>query len=49
MDGKRKNGCGNTPVHIGCMCYVSCMLWALWAQHDVVNGLFVQSSGNDAE
>ena len=38
-----------TPVHIGCMCYVSYLKVTRWLQHDVVNGLFVHSVGNDAE
>ena len=38
-----------TPVHIVCMCYVSCMKVARWLQHDVLDSLFVHSSGHDAE
>ena len=31
------------------MCYVSCMKVARWPQHDVLDGLFAHSAGNDAE
>ena len=38
-----------TPVHISCMCYVSCLKVTRWLQHDVRDGLFVHSVRNDAE
>ena len=38
-----------TPVHISCMCYVSCLKVTRWLQHGVRDGLFVRSVGNDAE
>ena len=38
-----------TPVHISCMCYVSCLKVTRWLQHDVRDGLFAHSVGNDAE
>ena len=38
-----------TPVHISCMCYVSCLKVTRWLQHDVRDGLFAHSVGHDAE
>ena len=38
-----------TPVHISCMCYVSCLKVTRWLQHDVRDGLFAHSVRNDAE
>ena len=38
-----------TPVHISCMCYVSCLKVTRWLQHDFRDGLFVHSVRNDAE
>ena len=38
-----------TPVHISCMCYVSCLKVTRWPQHDVRDGLFAHSVGHDAE
>ena len=37
------------PVHISCMCYVSCLKVTRWLQHDVRDVSVVHSVGNDAE
>ena len=33
-----------TPVHIGCMCYVSYLKVTRWLQHDVVNGFYLYTA-----